>query len=124
MAIEHLTSLLSEAEQILASVALPPIDELPSAAKIVRRDQFHGRPASKQAALADVVRNATVALRIELGRANLYPDEAVKLRRGSVIPLNRAAGDAVDIYADGRLAARGEVVVLGGNFGVRVIELT
>jgi flagellar motor switch protein FliN/FliY len=124
MASEHLMNLLTETGQVLSSVALPPVDELPSAAKTFRRDRVHGRPLAKQAALADAARNATVALRIELGQADLGPDELVKLRKGSVVALNQSAGDAVNIYADGRLAARGEVVVLDGNLGVRVVELT
>jgi flagellar motor switch protein FliN len=123
MASEHLSSLLTEAEQVLAAVALPPVDELPLAGRTIRWDQRHARPAPKQAAVTDMVRNTTVALQIELGQANLYPDELVKLRRGSVVPLNRLAGDLVDVYANGRLAARGEVVVVDGNFGVRIIQL-
>jgi flagellar motor switch protein FliN len=124
MAGEHVMNLLTETEHVLASVALPPVDELPSAAKTFRRDRVHGRPAPKPAAVADAVRNTMVALRIELGQVNLHPDELVKLRSGSIVPLHQLADDLVDVYANGRLVARGEVVVLDGNFGVRVVELT
>jgi flagellar motor switch protein FliN len=124
MATEPLANLLTEAEQVLTEVALPPVDETPSIGKTIRRDQRHARPKARQAAVADAARNATVALRIELGQANLHPDELAGVRHGSVVPLNRLAGDLVDVFADGRLVARGEVVVVEGNFGVRITELT
>jgi len=50
-------------------------------------------------------------------------DEILKLRRGSVVTLDKLAGDPVDIYVNGRLIARGEVLVLNDNFCVRVAEL-
>jgi flagellar motor switch protein FliN/FliY len=123
MSSEHLANLLTEAEQVLAAVALPPVDDLPPAGRTIRWDQRHARTAAKQTPSADAARNATVALQIELGQANLRRDELAKLRRGSVIPLNRLAGDLVDVFANGRLAARGEIVVVDGNFGVRVVEV-
>ena len=62
-------------------------------------------------------------LRIELGRTHVGRDEVEKLRTGSVVPLDNAAGDPVAIYAAGRLIARGEALVIDGKFGVRVVEV-
>jgi flagellar motor switch protein FliN/FliY len=62
-------------------------------------------------------------LRIELGRTELLIDEVLKLRAGSVVPLDKLAGDPVDILVNGRLIARGEVLVLNDNFCVRVAEI-
>jgi flagellar motor switch protein FliN/FliY len=62
-------------------------------------------------------------LRIELGRAELLIEEVLKLREGSVVPLDKLAGDPVDILVNGRLVARGEVLVLNDNFCVRVAEI-
>lgn len=70
-------------------------------------------------ALADV----ELDLRIELGRAELLIDEVVQLKEGSVVPLDKLAGDPVDILVNGRLIARGEVLVLNDNFCVRVAEI-
>ena len=50
-------------------------------------------------------------------------DELRGLRKGSIIPLNRAAGESADIYAGGRLAARGEVIAVDGHLGIRVVEV-
>ncbi len=62
-------------------------------------------------------------LRIELGRTELLIEDIVKLREGSVVPLDKLAGDPVDILVNGRLVARGEVLVLNDNFCVRVAEI-
>ncbi|HVX60109.1 MAG TPA: FliM/FliN family flagellar motor switch protein [Pirellulales bacterium] len=45
------------------------------------------------------------------------------MRKGSVVPLDKLAGDPVDIFVNGRLIAKGEVLVLNDNFCVRVAEL-
>jgi flagellar motor switch protein FliN/FliY len=53
----------------------------------------------------------------------MYLEDVLKLRKGSVVPLDKTAGDPVDIYVNGRLLARGEVLVMNENFCVRVAEL-
>ncbi len=60
---------------------------------------------------------------IELGRTKLVIEEVLKLKNGSVIPLDKLAGDPVDILVNSRLIARGEIVVLNENFCVRVAEI-
>ena len=62
-------------------------------------------------------------LHIELGRAELMIDEVLSLREGAVVQLDKMAGDPVDIVVNGRLVARGEVLVLNDNFCVRVAEI-
>ncbi|NNJ27657.1 flagellar motor switch protein FliN [Alienimonas chondri] len=62
-------------------------------------------------------------LRIELGRAEMSLEDVVGLRDGSVVTLDKLAGDPVDILVNGRLVARGEVLVLNDNFCVRVAEI-
>ena len=71
----------------------------------------------------DLVRDVELDLRIELGRTHMYLEDVLKLRRGSVVPLDKMAGDPVDMFVNGRLIARGEVLVLNDNFCVRVAEL-
>ena len=62
-------------------------------------------------------------LRIELGRTLMRLDEVLQLRSGSVVALDKLAGDPVDVYVNGRLIARGEVLVMNDNFCIRVTEL-
>ena len=66
-----------------------------------------------------------VALRvtIELGRTQMYVEDVLRLNTDSVIELDKAAGDPVEIYVNDRLVARGEVLVLNENFCVRVNEI-
>ena len=62
-------------------------------------------------------------LKIELGRTQMHLEDVLRLKQGAVVTLDKLAGDPVDIYANGRLIARGEVLVLNDNFCVRVAEL-
>ncbi|HEY8200585.1 MAG TPA: flagellar motor switch protein FliN [Actinomycetota bacterium] len=69
--------------------------------------------------LSDVPLDVTV----ELGRAVMKLKELLTLAEGSVIELNRTLGAPVDIIVNGKLVARGDVVVVGDDFGVRVTEV-
>jgi flagellar motor switch protein FliN len=60
---------------------------------------------------------------IELGRAELLIDEVMSMRKGVVVPLDKLAGDPIDIVVNGRLLARGEVLVLNDKFCVRIVEI-
>ena len=60
---------------------------------------------------------------VELGRTNLTISDVVDLQKGSVVELDRVAGEAVDIYVNGSLIARGDVVVVDDKYGVRITEL-
>jgi len=76
-------------------------------------------PGFPLASLQDV----ELDLRIELGRTQLLIEDVLQLREGTVVPLDKLAGDPVDILVNGRLIARGEVLVLNDNFCVRVAEI-
>ncbi len=78
------------------------------------------RPRRKLATL-DLVRDVELDLKIDFAD-HMYLEDVLKLRRGSVVPLDKLAGDPVDIFVNGRLS-RGEVLVLNDNFCVRVAEL-
>lgn len=114
--------LLQQAEQALASVNSPQQDT-PSGARNFLFEEFAGTPASQEAATLELIHDVELDLKIELGRTHMYLEDVLKLRRGSVVALDKSAGDPVDIYVNGRLIARGEVLVLNENFCVRVAEL-
>ena len=65
----------------------------------------------------------TLPVSIELGRTSMSVQEILQLGRGSVVQLDRLAGEPVDIYVGERLFAQGEVVVLGEHFGVRITRI-
>ena len=58
-----------------------------------------------------------------LGRANMQVSQLLKLGRGAVVELVRKVGDAIDIYVNNRLVARGEVVVVEDRLGVTMTEI-
>ena len=62
-------------------------------------------------------------IRVELGRTVMLVEDVLKLGGGAVVELDKLAGDPVDIYANGRHIARGEVLVLNDNFCIRVNEI-
>jgi len=123
IAAQDIEYLLAQAEQALESVESAPLDEAPAGASTYRLDDFSPAAPSMEAATLDLVRDVELDLKIELGRTHMYLDDVLKLRAGAVVPLDKLAGDPVDIYVNGRLIARGEVLVLDDNFCVRVSEL-
>jgi flagellar motor switch protein FliN len=82
-------------------------------------------PASVQVAELPLATLYDLALpiSIELGRTSMTVQEVLQLGRGSVIELDRLAGEPVDIFVGDRRFAEGEVVVLGENFGVRITRI-
>lgn len=71
----------------------------------------------------DLLDEVELELRVELGRTQMRLEDVLRLRRGSVVALDKMAGDPVDVFVNGRLIARGEVLVMNDNFCVRIIEL-
>ena len=71
----------------------------------------------------DLLLDISLQVTVELGRARMKIQEILALRNGSVIELDRLAGEPADILVNGTLIARGEVVVVDEKFGVRVIEV-
>ena len=69
--------------------------------------------------LADVELNLTV----ELGRTSIPVKEVLQLGPGSIVELHKLAGEPVDILVNGKMIAKGEVVVVDESFGVRLMEI-
>jgi flagellar motor switch protein FliN len=114
--------LLNQAQSALASVD-QPAGELPPGMKPFEFRSLSGRSMSTEAATIDLLRDVQLDLKIELGRTHMQLEEVLQLKKGAVVTLDKLAGDPVDIFVNGRLIARGEVLVLNDNFCVRVAEL-
>jgi flagellar motor switch protein FliN/FliY len=65
----------------------------------------------------------SLGVTVELGRCSMRVGDVLKLGKGSVVELDRAAGEPVDVLINRRLVARGEVVAVDDRFGVRLTEL-
>ena len=66
-----------------------------------------------------LLENIVVKLTVEVGRAELTIRDLLRLSEGSVIELDRLAGDPLDVLVNGTLIAKGEVVMVGERFGIR-----
>jgi flagellar motor switch protein FliN/FliY len=79
--------------------------------------------ASGSGAGLDLLDDVTLNVKIELGRTRMFVEDVLRLSENSVVELDKAAGDPVDIFVNDRHVARGEVLVLNENFCVRVSEI-
>ena len=79
--------------------------------------------SSHNSANIDMLMDVSMMVTVELGRTRMTLRQVLDLQNGSVVELDRLAGDPVDIYVNERLIARGEVVVVDDKFGVRITEL-
>lgn len=71
----------------------------------------------------DMILDVSVTLSMEVGRARVPIRNLLQLNQGSVVELERAAGEPLDVYANGTLVAHGEVVVVNEKFGVRLTDV-
>jgi flagellar motor switch protein FliN/FliY len=114
--------LIAHAQQAIASVDQPANPAVPGIAPFELRD-LAGAPATGEKATLELLKDVDLDLRIELGRTQMFLEDVLQLKRGSVVPLDKLAGEPVDVFVNGRMVARGEVLVLNDNFCVRVTEL-
>ncbi|MEN6459398.1 MAG: FliM/FliN family flagellar motor switch protein [Thermoguttaceae bacterium] len=113
-------SLLAQTDQTIGAVMPPSCSEPQGTAGAYRLEAFDRRtppvrPASSAAEQLD--------LRLELGHTRIRPGEARQLRSGSVVTLDKLAGEPVDLCVGSRRVARGELLVLEGKIAVRIVEL-
>ncbi|AGH97500.1 Flagellar motor switch protein FliN [Micavibrio aeruginosavorus EPB] len=95
----------------IESVGLPESDE---------KDYEYGEPmAGDVTAIYDI----PVQISAVLGRSTMQVSQLLKLGRGAVVELDRKVGEAIDIYVNNRLVARGEVVVVEDKLGVTMTEI-
>jgi flagellar motor switch protein FliN/FliY len=80
-------------------------------------------PDGKVSDNLDIILDIPMQVTVELGRTKKEVGEILKLGTGSIIELDRLAGEPVDILVNGKYIARGEVVVIGENFGVRISDI-
>jgi flagellar motor switch protein FliN/FliY len=115
-------SLLDHAQAALARIDEPTAPLPPGVKPFEYANLAGAKPVNERASL-DLLRDVQLDLKIELGRTRMHLEDVLRLNEGAVVTLDKLAGDPVDIYANGRLIARGEVLVLNDNFCVRVAEL-
>lgn len=91
--------------------------------KTVRFSQFAPSPKGDALGNLDLLMDVKMPLVVELGRSQMLIRDILELGPGSVIELDKAAGEPVDLLVNGKLLARGEVVVIDESFGLRITEI-
>ena len=97
-----------------AATAVHPVQFMPLSPEAPNADPAHG---------IELLMDVALEVSVELGRSHMSIGEILALRTGSVIELDKLAGEPVDVSINGTLIARGEVVVVDEKFGVRITEV-
>ena len=96
-----------------------------SAAQAARFDDL--QPESKDAASGDVkidaILDVPITISMEIGRSRINIRNLLQLNQGSVVELDRLAGEPMDVLVNGTLIAQGEVVVVNEKFGIRLTDI-
>jgi len=94
--------------------AVHPVQFMPLTPELPGNEQAHG---------IELLMDVPLEVSVELGRSHMSIADILALRTGSVIELDKLAGEPVDVSVNGTLIARGEVVVVDEKFGVRITEV-
>jgi flagellar motor switch protein FliN/FliY len=108
-----------EAASAPAATAVADLPDLGA----VQLPDFQQAIRDAQVSSIDLLRDVDLNVKIELGRSRMLVEDVLKLSEGSVVELDKLAGDPVDVFVNDRLVARGEVLVLNDNFCVRINEI-
>jgi flagellar motor switch protein FliN len=95
----------------------------PAVAKVEFDDLRNDGAAKGGEVNLDVILDVPVTLAMEVGRARISIRKLMQLNQGSVVELDRAAGDPLDVFVNGTLVAHGEVVVVNDKFGIRLTDV-
>ena len=106
-------------DQTPANDAAPPGPE----AAPLQELQDDAAPASESELNLDCILDVSVTLSMEVGRTRMPIRSLLQLNQGSVVELDRLAGEPLDIFVNGTLVAHGEVVVVNEKFGVRLTDV-
>src|SRR5512147_2264649 len=86
-------------------------------------EESNGKAKPSQPSNIDLLMDVSLRVSVELGRTRMQLAQILELQHGSVIELDRLAGDPVDIFVNDCMVARGEVVIVDDKFGVRITEM-
>lgn len=114
---------MAEQAQVNAQEAATLAAAPAAAVKTVQLQEISPDIVSSKASSIALLMDVSLEVTIELGRTVMSVKEILSLGVGSVIELDRMSGDPVDILINGKLIAKGEVVVIEDNLGVRITSI-
>ena len=103
----------TSAETPVTDAAAPRLPDLTA-----EQESAQGSPTS-----IDLLKDVEMNVKIELGRTKMLVEDVLRLGEGSIVEIDKLAGDPVDVYVNDRLVARGEVLVLNDDFCVRISQI-
>ncbi len=86
-------------------------------------EQTPQKPEGSSSRRLDMLLDVPLEVNVELGRTRMTIQDLLQLGPGSVVELDKVAGEALDILVNGRLVARGEAVVVNDKFGIRITDI-
>ncbi|KQX95133.1 flagellar motor switch protein FliN [Rhodanobacter sp. Root480] len=89
----------------------------------VQFDSLQNLPGGLGEVNLDMILDVPVTLAMEVGRTRISIRNLLQLNQGSVVELDRAAGEPLDVFVNGTLVAHGEVVVINEKFGIRLTDV-
>jgi flagellar motor switch protein FliN/FliY len=98
-------------------------DDVEAAAFAEADSQVESRKSSTDELNMDVILDVPVTLSMEIGRTQINIRNLLQLNQGSVVELDRFAGEPLDVLVNGTLIAHGEVVVINDKFGIRLTDV-
>jgi flagellar motor switch protein FliN/FliY len=93
------------------------------ASERVEFESLQGLPVGLGEVNLDMILDVPVTLAMEVGRTRISIRNLLQLNQGSVVELDRAAGEPLDVFVNGTLVAHGEVVVINEKFGIRLTDV-
>ncbi len=79
--------------------------------------------SSEESQNLDLIMGVSLEIAVEIGRTRKKVQDILSLSKGSLVVLDKLAGDQVDVYVNGKCIAHGDVVVIDDNFGIRISEI-
>lgn len=117
----EIDALLSQGLSGANSAAEPVKENTSQASKTIKSPVMSSGPINKD--IESLLMDVSLNMKIEIGRTKLSIDQVLRLREGSVVELDKVAGDPVDILVNNRLVAKGEILVLNEAFCIRITEI-
>jgi len=91
--------------------------------ELTELDSESGQPGALVGGKLDIIKNLKVRINVTAGSCEMTVKDILGLRENTVLTLDKQTDDPVDIWVDGALIARGSLVAVGDNFGVRITEI-
>jgi flagellar motor switch protein FliN/FliY len=102
---------------------MTPPNEAAGATERVEFDQLNAPVIDGAEVNLDMILDVPVTLAMEVGRTRISIRNLLQLNQGSVVELDRSAGEPLDVFVNGTLVAHGEVVVINERFGIRLTDV-